>query len=67
MVHQLVMRYERVVFTKILHWSDINEIVYVLITLPLVIITSVVVDRYILKPVTQWLTKRIRPSMTVRS
>ncbi len=67
MVHQLVMRYENVFFTKILHWSDVNDIVYVLITLPLVLVTSIIVDRYILKPVTQWLTKRIRQSTIVRS
>ncbi len=29
------MQYENVIFTKILHWSDVNDIVYVLITLPL--------------------------------
>lgn len=65
MTHQLVLRYTTVVIEKLLHYE--NDIVYVIITLTLTIIVSSVVDKYILKPITQWLTKRIQPSMTARS
>ncbi len=65
MVHQIILRYTTVVFDKILHLE--NEIFYVVFTLAMTVIVSIVVDKYILKPITQWLTKRIQPSMIVRS
>ena len=65
MVHQIILRYTTVVFDKILHFE--NDIIYVVFTLSTTIVVSIVVDKYILKPITQWLTKRIQPSMTVRS
>ena len=65
MTHQIVLRYTKLVFDKILHFD--NNIIYVVLTLTLTVILSVIVDKYILKPITQWLTKRIQPSMTVRS
>ena len=65
MVHQIILRYTTVVFDKILHFQ--NDIVYVVFTLSMTIVVSIVVDKYILKPITQWLTKRIQPSMIVRS
>ena len=65
LTHQLVLRYTTVVFEKILHFE--NNIVYVIFTLSLTILVSSVVEKYILKPITKWLTKRIQPSMTVRS
>ena len=65
MVHQIILRYTTVVFYKILHFE--NVIVYVVFTLTMTIVVSVVVDKYILKPITQWLTKRNQPSMTARS
>ena len=65
MVHQIILRYTTVVFDKILHLE--NEIIYVVFTLAMTVIVSIVVDKYILKPITQWLTKRIQPSMIVRS
>lgn len=65
LTHQLVLRYTTVVFEKILHFE--NNIVYVIFTLSITILVSSVVEKYILKPITKWLTKRIQPSMTVRS
>lgn len=65
LTHQLVLRYTTVVFEKILHFE--NNIVYVILTLALTILVSAVVEKYILKPITQWLTRRIQPSMTARS
>lgn len=65
MVHQIILRYSTAVFDKILHFE--NDIIYVVFTLAMTIIVSIVVDKYILKPITQWLTKRIQPSMIVRS
>ena len=65
MVHQIILRYTTVVFDKILHFE--NDIVYVVFTLTMTIIVSVVVDKYILKPITQWLTKRKQQSMIARS
>lgn len=65
MVHQIILRYSTAVFDKILHIK--NDVIYVVFTLTLTIIVSIVVDKYILKPITQWLTKRIQPSMTALS
>ncbi len=65
MIHQIVLRYTSVVFEKILHFE--NNIVYVVLSLGLTIIFSILVEKYILNPITQWLTKRIQPSMTAHS
>ena len=64
MIHQIVLRYTTLIF-RLLHFE--NSIVYVSFTLVLTILMSLVVDRYFIKPITQWLTKRIQPSMTARS
>lgn len=65
MVHQIVLRYSTAVFNKILHFE--NDIVYVVFTLTITIVVSIVVDKYILKPITQWLAKRNQQSMIARS
>ena len=65
MVHQIILRYTTVVFNKILHFE--NDIIYVAFTLTMTIVVSIVVDKYILKPITQWLTKRNQQSMIARS
>ena len=65
MVHQIVLRYTSLVFDKILHFE--NDIVYVVFTLTITIVVSIVVDKYMLKPITQWLTKRNQQSMIARS
>lgn len=65
LTHQLVLRYTTIVFEKILHFE--NNIVYIIFTLTLTILVSIVAEKYILKPITQWQTKRIQPSMTARS
>lgn len=65
MVHQIVLRYTNVIFNKILHFE--NDIVYVVFTLTMTIVVSIVVDKYILKPITQWLTKRTQRSMIAHS
>lgn len=52
-------------FSKIFHIE--NDIVYVIFTLVLTIIASIVVKKNILNPITQWLTKRIQPSTIARS
>lgn len=65
MVHQIILRYTTVFFNKILHFE--SDIVYVVFTLAMTIVVSIVVDKYILKPITQWLTKRNQLSMTARS
>ena len=62
LTHQLVIRYARALFRKILHYE--NDIIFVILTLTLSIVVSIVVEKYILKPITQWLTKRIQPSMS---
>ena len=56
MVHQVIMRYLTNVF-RLLHYE--NDIVYFLLAILLTGIVSVVVDRYILRPLSQWLIKRI--------
>ncbi len=65
MIHQIILRYITIVFGEILHFE--NDIVYIILTLGLTIVLSLVVEKYILNPITQWLTKKILPSMTVRS
>lgn len=64
MTHQLVLRYTTHVF-KIIHFE--NTIVYISFTLVLTILISLVVERYFMKPITQWLTIRNQQSMTARS
>ena len=65
MVHQIILSYTNIIIDKILHFE--NNIIYVVFTLSMTIVVSIVVDKYILKPITQWLTKRNQPSMTARS
>lgn len=64
MTHQIVLRYTTILF-KLLHFE--NTIIYISITLVLTILISLVVDRYFIKPITQWLTKRNQQSMTAHS
>ena len=61
LVHRLVLRYT----SKLLGIN--NKIIFVLFCLVLTIILSLLIERHILNPVTQWLTKKNQPSMTVRS
>lgn len=61
LLHRLVLRYTSKLLT-----ID-SKLVYVFFCLIVTIILSLLVDKYILNPITQWLTKRIQPSMTARS
>ena len=64
MTHQLVLRYVMKAYNAL----EINQpIAYIIVTLILTIIISDLMEKYILTPVTQWLTKRNQPSMTARS
>lgn len=65
LTHQLIIRYSSILFEKV--FSIDNKIIFALFTLTLTIFVSVVFERFILNPITQWLTKKIQPSMTVRS
>lgn len=65
MIHQIILRYTTVVFEKILHVE--NDVIYVVFTLSFTIIASIIVEKFILNPITQWLTKRIQPSMIAQS
>lgn len=62
LIHQLILRYSTILFSKF-QFSD-NRIFYVAFTLVLTIVASLIVDRYILKPITKWMTRRLQPSMT---
>lgn len=64
MIHQIILRYTTLIF-KLLNFE--NTVIYISFTLLLTILISHTVDRYFLKPVTKWLTKKIQPSMTARS
>lgn len=64
LTHQLVIRYCTIVFNK-LHIDQ--PVFFVITTLLFTLLVSDVVCRYILNPITQWLTKKIQPSLTVRS
>ena len=63
LTHQLVLRYG-VILQNHLHVN--NGKAFALITLTTTIVGSYILDRYILKPITRWLTKRILQSMTAR-
>ncbi len=65
MIHQIVLRYTTLLFEDVLHIE--NCIVYIVLTLFLTIFLSLVIEQHILKPITQWLTKRNQQSMTARS
>lgn len=64
LTHQLVLRYVSIIFNYC--YLD-KSYFYILLTLLLTFVVSFVVERYVLNPITQWLTKRIQPSMTARS
>ena len=61
LLHRLVLRYTSKLLT-----ID-SKYIYVLFCLIVTIVLSLFVDKYILNPITQWLTKRKQRSMTVRS
>ena len=65
MIHQIVLRYTTVVFEKILHIE--NDVIYVVFTLTFTITASIIVEKFILNPITKWLTKKIQPSMIAQS
>ena len=56
LTHQLVLRYTTELFDM---YELKNDIVYVIITLLLTSFVSIVLERYFLKPISKWLTKRI--------
>ena len=64
MIHKIVLRYIKLLFELL---SFDNDIIFILTTLSLTIVLSYVVERRILKPTTQWITKKIQPSMTAHS
>lgn len=63
LTHQIVLRYLTIEFD---HFHFDNTIMYIILSLVITIMVSLIVERYILKNVTQWLTKRIQPYMTVQ-
>lgn len=65
MTHWIILKYARVIYFKTLHFE--NSVIYVLLTLAMTVVVSKVMDRYILKPIIQWLTERNQRSMTARS
>lgn len=64
LTHQLVLRYTSIIFDK---FQIGQQIIYVITTVLITLLVSDLVNRYVLNPITQWLTKKILPSMTVRS
>ena len=64
LTHQLVLRYVEFVFNRILHFESV--LIYVAITLILTMLLSIIIDKYFIKPVTQWLSRKILQSMTVQ-
>lgn len=64
LIHFVVLRWT----TKVFEYYQIEQpVIYIILTLMLSLVLSDVVERYILNHVTQWLTKKIQPSMTARS
>ena len=64
LTHKLVLKYTLLLF-KILNVE--NDLLFVCIAFLLTIVISAITDRYILKTTTQWLTKKIQPSMIAQS
>ena len=60
LVHRLVLRYT----SKLVEFDNI--IIYVVFCLVLTLVVTFLIDKFILIPITQWLTKKIQPSMTVQ-
>lgn len=60
LIHRLVLRYT----SKLIEID--NTIIYVLFCLVVTISLSLLVEKYILNPITQWLKKRNQPSMTAQ-
>lgn len=67
MTHQLVLRYVMKVYSALEINQPIVYIIVIIVTLIFTIYISDLIEKYILTPVTKWLTKRNQPSMTVRS
>lgn len=65
LVHQLVIRYYKLLTVDILHYE--NDALTTIICLILSIAVSLIINKYLLTPITQWLTKKILPSMTAQS
>lgn len=64
LIHDLVLRYAMKIYVV----CQINQpIVYISSTLILTVLISYFVEKYILTPFTQWLTKKIQRSMTAQS
>lgn len=61
LVHRLVIQYTN----SFLSFN--NKIIYILFCLVISIVISIMLEQYLLKPISQWLTKRFQPSMTARS
>lgn len=61
LVHRLVLRYT----SKLLEID--NKFIYIFFCLIMTIALSLLIERYILNPITQWLTKRNQQSMIARS
>lgn len=65
LTHQLIVRYSKLLLDNF-RFFDYN-MAFIAVTLLLTLIVSTVVEKYVLNPITQWLTKRSQPSMTARS
>ena len=64
MTHQIVLRY----FTRLFKVLNVeNNGLYIVSTFLITLVLSVLVKKYFLKPVTQWLTKRVQLSTIARS
>lgn len=54
--------------TRLFNWLQMDQpVLYVILTLLLTIAVSIVLERYILKPITKWLTRSSLVSTTVQS
>lgn len=65
LTHQLILRYARIIFDRILRID--NEVIYVVSSLVVTLVVSILIDNYILKPVTECLLKKNQRSMIAPS
>ena len=63
LIHQLIIRYTKLFFK---FFQLDNTILFVVLTLFGTIFFSILVERYFVNPITQWLTKRFQPSTTAQ-
>ncbi len=57
MTHQMVIRYNEVLFNKVLHFD--NRLIFIQACFLITLMLSVLINNYVLNPLTKWLTQKV--------